>query len=118
MPPHDSLDTAVVIHSHSRRESNREAVGKLGAARTVQAGGAGYKAVQVLLGNAHVYVHARGGTKWWDSVAPAALITAAGGYAGDAEGGPLRYDGGVVHRHGLLFTAPGLGDAAARQLAR
>ena len=84
MPPHDSLDTAVVIHSHSRRESNRDAVKRLGAGRTAQAGGAGYKAVQVLLGNAHIYVHARGGTKWWDSVAPAALITAAGGHAGNA----------------------------------
>ena len=110
------LDDAVVIHSRSRRESNRDAVRKLGAGRTVQAGGAGYKAVQVLLGRAHVYVHARGGTKWWDSAAPAALILAAGGYAGNAEGGPLRYDGGVVHEHGLLFTAPGIGDAAANRL--
>lgn len=117
MPPHDSLDDAVVIHSHSRRESNREAVKRLRAGRTVQAGGAGYKAVQVLLGNAHIYIHARGGTKWWDSVAPAALVTAAGGHAGNAEGGPLRYDGGLVHQSGLLFTAPGLGQAAAARLA-
>ena len=83
----------------------------------MQAGGAGYKAVQVLLGNAHIYVHARSGTKWWDSVAPAALITAAGGHAGNAEGEPLRYGGGLVHQSGLLFTAPGLGEAAAARLA-
>ena len=52
---------------------------------------------------------------WWDSVAPAAILAAAGGEYGRADGTPLDYSGAPHHAHGLLFTVPGLlGPAAAR----
>jgi 3'-phosphoadenosine 5'-phosphosulfate (PAPS) 3'-phosphatase len=48
------------------------------------------------------------GTSWWDSVAPAAVLLAAGGTATDARGDPLDYTRDVRHGKGLLFAAPGL----------
>ena len=79
-------------------------------------GGCGYKVSRVLLGEAQIYLHARGGTTWWDTVGPAAVIFAAGGYGGDIHGGPLDYDRDVNHRHGLVFAAPGLGPQLAEKL--
>jgi 3'-phosphoadenosine 5'-phosphosulfate (PAPS) 3'-phosphatase len=57
-------------------------------------------------------VHPQRGTLWWDSVAPAAVLLAAGGSVGTARGEPLSYGGdGLEHEDGLLFTAPGLFEA-------
>jgi 3'(2'), 5'-bisphosphate nucleotidase len=86
-------------------------------ARCVAAGGIGYKVAQILLGRAHVMIHDRG-TTWWDSVAPAALLLAAGGTATDATGAPLDYQRDVRHREGLLFAAPGLLAAVLARLPR
>jgi 3'(2'), 5'-bisphosphate nucleotidase len=85
----------------------QEKLDALGAARLVPAGGIGYKVAQVLLGRAHLMIHDRG-TTWWDTVAPAALLLAAGGTVTDARGAPLDYTRDVRHREGLLFAAPGL----------
>lgn len=115
---HPGTDLAHATLVHSRRHTNEElrrAMERLGVARLVPAGGVGYKAAQVLLGAAHIYLHTGRGTQWWDSAAPAALVIAAGGDATDARGRPLDYTGSVRHRDGLLFTAPGLlGPALAR----
>jgi len=111
------LAEATAIHSRSHRGPQlAETLERLGVRRTLGAGSVGYKVGQILLGCAHLYVHARGGTMWWDSVAPAAILVAAGGFAGNALGGPLRYDGAPAHPDGLLFTAPGLADAARARL--
>jgi 3'(2'), 5'-bisphosphate nucleotidase len=118
MAPHHSMDDAVLVHSRSHRENLRRVVDLLDAGRTVALGGCGYKVTRLLLGEAHLYVHAMGGTTWWDSVAPAALVTAAGGHVGNAVGGALSYDGGIKHEKGLLFTVPGLGEVAAQRLAK
>jgi len=111
-------DLAHATLVHSRRHVGAElrlALERLAVARLVPAGGVGYKAAQVLLGAAHLYLHTGRGTTWWDSAAPAALVIAAGGDAADARGQPLDYTGNVRHRDGLLFAAPGLlGPALAR----
>jgi 3'(2'), 5'-bisphosphate nucleotidase len=117
MPGADSLEGAVAIHSRSHREGNLQALDRLGIRDSVTAGSVGYKVAQLLSGQVQVYVHWRGGTAWWDSVAPAAVTLAAGGYVGNARGGPLRYGGEIHHPNGLLFAAPGIGAQAAARLA-
>ncbi|MHC4160969.1 MAG: 3'(2'),5'-bisphosphate nucleotidase CysQ family protein [Planctomycetota bacterium] len=114
----EDLSAATLIHSRFHRGSKLDrAVERLGVEDRIAAGGVGYKAAQVLLGRAHLYLHAGGGTTWWDTVAPAALILAAGGVVANASGAPLRYADDLGHRQGLLFAAPGVGEHAAARLA-
>jgi len=114
----EELTEATVIHSRVHGGAKLERVlERLGVKRRIEAGGVGYKAAQVLQGHAHLYLHAGGGTTWWDTVAPAALILAAGGVVANAAGTPLRYADDLRHRRGLLFAAPGVGEQAAAKLA-
>ncbi|MGQ0614983.1 MAG: 3'(2'),5'-bisphosphate nucleotidase CysQ family protein [Planctomycetaceae bacterium] len=108
---------AVLIHSarHASRKV-KAAVEKIRPLRTVAAGGVGYKASRVLLGEAHLYFHPGTGVCWWDSVAPAAILQAAGGTATTSAGGPLRYSEGPGHDAGLLFAVPGLLQPALARL--
>jgi len=111
------LSDAVAIHSRSHTNlALKRAVGRLGVRESIAAGSVGYKVGQILSGRAHVYVHTRGGTQWWDSVAPAAVLCAAGGGCAAGTGEPLRYDGNHLHLDGLLYTAPGLLEAACARL--
>jgi 3'-phosphoadenosine 5'-phosphosulfate (PAPS) 3'-phosphatase len=119
LEPFEDLAAATLIHSRFHRGSKLErAVERLGVEDRLEAGSVGFKAAHVLLGRAHLYLHAGGGTTWWDTVAPAALILAAGGVVANAAGTPLRYADDLRHRKGLLFAAPGVGEQAAARLAR
>jgi len=113
--PLSDLGRATVIHTRRHlTPALRRKIERLGAGNSVAAGGIGYKVAQILFGRAHLMVHDRG-TTWWDSVAPAALLLAAGGTVTDARGAPLDYARDVQHRAGLLCAAPGLlGPALAR----
>ncbi|MEM8884394.1 MAG: inositol monophosphatase family protein [Planctomycetota bacterium] len=107
--PLAALSDAVVVHSRSHRsDALNEILARLGPKETQGFGSAGYKAVRIVTGQAHLYIHPRHGTKWWDSVAPAALVLATGGTFADATMNPIVYEGDREHRNGLLFAAPGL----------
>lgn len=116
--PVTRLEDATVIHSRSHIGPRLAGIlDALAPKRTVAAGSAGYKAAQLLTGGAHVYIHPSGGTMWWDSVAPAAILLAVGGTFADASGEPIRYEGGLEHRGGLLFAVPGIEPALRERLA-
>jgi len=103
------LADATVIHSRSHISPTLAGIlESLAPKKTVAAGSAGYKAAQLLTGVAHVYIHPSRGTLWWDSVAPAAIVLAAGGLFADAEGNPILYDAELEHTSGLLFAVPGI----------
>lgn len=117
VPGLERLEDATVIHSRSHISDTLAGIlDTLAPKATVAAGSAGYKAVQLLTGVAHVYIHPKGGTMWWDSVAPAALVLAVGGLFADAQGAPIRYDGELEHRSGLLFAVPGIEPALRARL--
>jgi 3'(2'), 5'-bisphosphate nucleotidase len=112
------MSDAVLVHSRSHRSpSLAEVLRRLRPKSTISAGSAGYKAAQLVTGAAHVYIHPRGGTMWWDSVAPAAVVLAAGGFFADALGKPIRYVGSLEHESGLLFAVPGLETEVRTRLA-
>ncbi|MFI5402526.1 MAG: inositol monophosphatase family protein, partial [Planctomycetota bacterium] len=115
LEPLGDLSRATVVHTRRHMTAPlRRKLDARGAGRYVAAGGIGWKVAQILLGRAHLMMHDRG-TTWWDSVAPAALLLAAGGTATDARGEALDYARDVRHVAGLLFAAPGLlGPAVAR----
>lgn len=58
---------------------------------TIKAGGCGYKVLLVLEGYAHFYAYASAGCSLWDTCAPEAVITAAGGNLTDVFGKPIAY---------------------------
>jgi len=115
--PVTRLEDATVIHSRSHISPTLAGIlGSLAPKNTVAAGSAGYKAAQLVTGVAHVYIHPGRGTMWWDSVAPAAVILAAGGMFTDARGAQIRYDGDLEHTTGLLFAVPGIEPALRARL--
>jgi len=115
--PLTDLDAATLIHSRSHTSpALAEVLQRLRPRATVAAGSAGYKAAQIITGEAQVYIHPRRGTMWWDSVAPAAVVLAAGGYFADALMNPIVYDGPLEHETGLLFAVPELEPALRARL--
>ena len=112
------LDGATMIHSRTRRELFEKLGAVLGARDRMQAGSVGYKVAQILLGAAHLYIDPGSGPRWWDSVAPGAVLLAAGGELGSGDGSALSYDREIQHISGLFFSVPGLRAPAAARLSR
>ncbi|KAJ8723877.1 hypothetical protein PYW07_007857 [Mythimna separata] len=88
-PPPDSL-----IITTTRSHSNplvEKALQVMDAAEILRVGGAGYKVLQLLEGKASVYVFASPGCKKWDTCAPEAVLSAAGGQLTDMLGDFYKY---------------------------
>lgn len=88
-PPPDSL-IITTTRSHSN-QTVEEALQAMNAAQILRVGGAGYKVLQLLEGRASVYVFASSGCKKWDTCAPEAILTAAGGKLTDILGNFYKY---------------------------
>ena len=87
---HDGL-IIITTRSHSS-QINLDAIKAMNPTEITRAGGSGYKALSVLLGEADAYVYASRGTKRWDTCAPDAILRAAGGNMTDALGRPIQYE--------------------------
>ncbi|XP_068618881.1 3'(2'),5'-bisphosphate nucleotidase 1 isoform X1 [Battus philenor] len=88
-PPPDSL-----IITTTRSHSNpvvEKALNVMNANQILRVGGAGYKVLQLLEGIASVYVFASSGCKKWDTCAPEAILSAAGGKLTDIVGNFYKY---------------------------
>lgn len=68
-------------------------------------GSAGAKAMAVLRGQAHAYLHA-GGQYEWDSCAPVGVAQAAGLHASRIDGSPCIYNRADVAMPDLLVCRP------------
>ena len=87
---HDGL-IIITTRSHSS-QVNLEAIQAMNPTKIARAGGSGYKALSVLLGETDAYVYASKGTKRWDTCAPDAILRAAGGNITDILGRPIQYE--------------------------
>ncbi len=68
-------------------------------------GSVGVKLMHIARGELDLYVHPTGGTNLWDTCAPEAVVTAAGGILTDLMGRPLAYGHGeLANRFGVLAT--------------
>ncbi|KAM3960483.1 3'(2'),5'-bisphosphate nucleotidase 1 isoform 1-T1 [Aphomia sociella] len=88
-PPPDSL-----VITTTRSHSNpivEQALAVMNASQILRVGGAGYKVLQLLEGKASVYVFASSGCKKWDTCAPEAILSAAGGKLTDILGNFYKY---------------------------
>ena len=78
VPGMTDIEAATLIHSRSHKSPSLAEVRRRLRPRAILAfGSAGFKAAKLITGEAHVYIHPRKGTMWWDSVAPAAIVLAA-----------------------------------------
>jgi len=95
--------------SHSN-ELVQSALQALQPTEVLRVGGAGYKVLQLLEGNAHAYVFASAGCKKWDTCAPEAILEAAGGTLTDIRGNHYTYGASVSfpNRLGVIATAKGV----------
>lgn len=76
-------------------------------AELVPMGSAGAKAMAVLEGRAHAYLHA-GGLSVWDSCAPVVVALARGAHASRIDGSPCAYQGNDTSMPDLLICRPEL----------
>jgi 3'(2'), 5'-bisphosphate nucleotidase len=93
-------------------------IARLGITRTVPCGSVGVKISRIILGEADLYVHGGIGAKRWDSCAPEALLSAAGGRFTDLAGAPIDYASpDLMLRTGIVATNGALHDAVLAALA-
>ncbi len=116
----DSLDTltdARVVVSRSRRAPPLEALlRRLPPREQIPLGSAGLKATAVARGQADAYIQLAGAGCLWDTGAPEAIVTAAGGRFTHADGSPVDYRGQLEVDRGVVVAAPRLHDAILRSL--
>lgn len=72
----------------------------------LRAGGCGYKVLMLLEGAGHLYLFPSAGAKRWDTCAPEAVLTAAGGALTDLRGNHYDYRGigDPMDRGGIMAT--------------
>jgi 3'(2'), 5'-bisphosphate nucleotidase len=113
-----SLDAARVVISRSHRSPSIDAaLSRLAARELVPYGSAGLKALQVVTGEADLYVQPKNAGYRWDSAAPEALVLGAGGVLTDALGSPIDYHANdLMNRTGVVAGSPALHGEAVRRL--
>ncbi|ELU05302.1 hypothetical protein CAPTEDRAFT_181179 [Capitella teleta] len=104
--PNTSAKERIIVsrsHAGTVEEVVKKSMGE--ATEIIPAGGAGYKTVQVIKGDADAYVHVTR-IKKWDICAGNAIINAAGGEMTTMHGGKIDYDkaGDPKNDEGLLAT--------------
>jgi len=87
-----SRANVVVSRSHPS-ERLQHLIEQLGVEKATPRGSAGLKATDVASGRADFYLHPNQAGKRWDTCAPEAIVTAAGGLCTDASGRPIDYGG-------------------------
>ncbi|NER82691.1 MAG: inositol monophosphatase family protein [Leptolyngbya sp. SIO1D8] len=69
-------------------------------------GSFGLKVLEVIKGQAGLYVYLNGRVKLWDTTGPLALAKAAGLVCCDLDGNPIRFDANQVYWHTLIHRQP------------
>lgn len=96
-----------ILVSRSRPPALAERVAARLDAELVPMGSAGAKAMAVLRGEAHAYLHA-GGMNEWDTCAPVGAALAAGLHASRIDGSPCAFNQADVKMPDLLICRPEL----------
>ena len=101
---HEGL-VVITTRSHAS-QVNLDAIKAMNPTKIARAGGSGFKALAVLVGECDAYVYASKGTKRWDTCAPEAVLLAAGGKMTDVLGRPIlyTYNSDYMNHCGLVAT--------------
>ncbi len=106
-----------ILVSDSRPPAWAAPVAEQLGADLVSMGSAGAKAMAVLRGDAHAYVH-DGGQWEWDSAAPVGVLNGAGVHTSRADGSPLTYNEDHPYLPDLVLCRPELADALLQAIRR
>ncbi len=108
-----------VIASIAHRDERLEAaLAALAPRELLQVGSVGYKVGKIVADEADLYVATTARISLWDTVAPEAILVAAGGRMLDLDGRPLHYAGPQLnHRRGLLATNGACAHAVVSRLS-
>jgi 3'(2'), 5'-bisphosphate nucleotidase len=90
---------------------------ELGIDNELNVGSVGVKLCLIALGVRDLYVNPVAKTKAWDSCAPEAILTRAGGRLTDVFGAPISYRGELAHRRGLVASNGHVHDEVVAKLA-
>ncbi|THD25290.1 Bisphosphate nucleotidase 1 [Fasciola hepatica] len=101
-------------HPHVIVTTRSHATSKLASAiescsptEILRVGGCGYKVLMLIEGSGHLYLFPSAGAKRWDTCAPEAVLTAAGGALTDLRGNHYDYRGmGDPMNHGGIIATP------------
>ena len=89
---------------------------EIGAAESVRCGSVGNKVMQLVLGNADVYVH-KVGLKEWDTCAPEVVARAFGWHVCKLRGDEHRYNRRDFRNHELVVCRPAMRERVLAALA-
>ncbi len=106
-----------IVISRTRPPEVAHKVAELLGGELFQMGSAGAKAMAVVRGEAHAYVHA-GGQYEWDSAAPAGVAAATGLHVSRLDGSPLRYNQPNPYLPDLVICRPELAAAILKAIAQ
>lgn len=98
-------ELTIAVSRNHRGSRHDELIRRLGIAREVTTGSVGLKIGLIVDQKADLYIEPGDKTWAWDSCAPEAVITAAGGAMTDLAGRPLVYDPTALSNRGGLFAA-------------
>ena len=98
-----------ILVSRSRPPDVASRAAEMLGAELVGMGSAGAKAMAVVRGEAHAYVHA-GGQYEWDSAAPVAVAQAAGFHVSRLDGSPMIYNQRDTYMPDLIVCRPEIKD--------
>jgi 3'(2'), 5'-bisphosphate nucleotidase len=101
----DAGQVRLVASASHRTQTIDEVKSALGIANELNIGSVGLKLALIALGERDLYVNPSAKSKLWDTCAPEAILTGAGGLLTDAQGNPVRYDLADLHcRNGLVAS--------------
>jgi len=114
----DPSRAAIMVSRSHRPPFLDPLIARLGIERVVPSGSVGVKVARIVRGEADLYVHDGGGAKLWDTCAPEAVLSAAGGRLTDLRGKPIDYaSADLVLRDGIVATNGALHDAVLAAVA-
>lgn len=106
----DTAQARLISSASHRSEELDEVKRRLGATDEKQIGSVGVKLALIALGERDLYVNPTSRTKAWDTCAPEAILTRAGGRLTDLFGGGLDYRGDLLRKRGLIASNGALHD--------
>lgn len=96
---------ARLVASASHRTADIDRVkSELGITEEMNVGSVGVKLCLIAMGVRDLYVNPTAKTKAWDTCAPEAILTGAGGRLSDLFGTPIEYTKELAHRRGLVAS--------------
>ncbi|MDD5204903.1 MAG: 3'(2'),5'-bisphosphate nucleotidase CysQ [Desulfobacterales bacterium] len=104
----EPVDLRLVVSRSHRNPITDRIKTALGIAHERISGSVGIKCGLIAEGEADLYLHPAPGTKEWDTCAPEAILTGAGGRMTDCWGRPLVYNASDVRRRFGLVASNGL----------